>query len=104
MYISGECVDAEIQGGNGDDRIDCSDNHYFVVAHGGNGNDTIIGSSYDDQLYGDGGTDSLDGGSGDDAIYSRQGSGPTIVGGDGTDTLYANGPEPDITSIEILVL
>lgn len=70
IYISGDCYDAQIDGGAGNDFIDCSGNNYRVFARGGAGNDTIIGSAYDDHLRGDEGDDTIIGGGGNDSILS----------------------------------
>lgn len=100
IVISGACINAEIQGEDGNDYIDSSANDYPVVVHGGAGNDTLIGSAYDDVLYGDEGTNSMDGGAGNDQIYSIYGSGDAIEGGSGFDILYANYSESSVSGIE----
>src|SRR5438067_1831946 len=69
VTIAGACVDAQIDGGDGNDYIDCSRNLCGVVVHGGAGNDTLTGSAFNDQLYGDSGNDSMYGGVGSDAFY-----------------------------------
>ena len=77
-----------IQGTDGDNRLDFSATELYMVdgVGGGAGNDTVIGSFTDDDLFGGdgndligglGGADSLEGGNGDDRL----------VGGDGADTL-----------------
>jgi Ca2+-binding RTX toxin-like protein len=101
MFVTGECVDARIEGGDGADLIDCSGNHYSVMIFGGYGNDTLIGSDYDDQLYGDAGSDSVVGGEGNDTFYSSDNS-DTLDGGNGADTAYASGASPTMLTIEQL--
>src|SRR5918992_1538142 len=49
---------------------------------GRNGNDTIAGSTSDDEIHGGRGNDIIAGGGGDDLLF----------GGDGNDTIYATGP------------
>jgi Ca2+-binding RTX toxin-like protein len=99
MFISGECVDARIEGGDGSDLIDCSGNNYSVLVYGGYGDDTIIGSNFDDQLYGDAGSDSILGGNGNDSIYSYD-NGDTIDGGNGGDVAYTSGASPTMSNME----
>ena len=67
-------------GGNGKDTIVGSSGS--DVLHGGNGNDTLKGGAGNDQIYGDNGSDDLYGGAGDDLID----------GGNGPDTAYYVGP------------
>jgi Ca2+-binding RTX toxin-like protein len=88
MYIIGACVDPEIIGGSGDDLIDCRNNYYGVVAHGGGGNDTIYGSAFDDLIYGGDGNDSMVGGGGNDGFLTGSGDGDELDGGDGYDIIY----------------
>ncbi|MFT3956987.1 MAG: M10 family metallopeptidase [Piscinibacter sp.] len=58
-------------------------------AVGGNGNDTIIGSSYANNLYGGQGNDSIVGGGGADTLNGSTGN-DTMQGGAGSDTFYVN--------------
>ncbi len=91
MHISGLTTDAQIAGGDGHDFIDCSGNQYGVVVYGGNGNDTIIGSAYADELYGEEGNDVIEAGGGNDMIYAQGGGCDQINGGDGQDIAYVDG-------------
>lgn len=59
-------------------------------AVGGDGNDTITGSSYANHLYGGLGNDSIVGGAGNDTLNGSSGS-DTMQGGAGSDTYYVNG-------------
>ena len=94
ILIIGNCIDTTISGDAGDDGIDASHNNYGVVADGGTGDDAIIGSQYDDQLYGGEGADYIFGEGGNDTIYvqdSGSGGGADCVwGGAGYDTMYGN--------------
>lgn len=92
ITISGECIDAYVVGGDGDDGIDVSGNHHGVAIDGGAGADVIIGSPYDDELQGGGGGDMLFGGGGNDIFYVQDSGGVAdwVSGGDGQDTMYGN--------------
>lgn len=101
IFVCGDCVDAEIQGGGGNDLIDCTNNNYRVVVRAGEGDDTVYGSLFNDQIYGDGGNDVLYGGDGDDSFYPN-GSGE-IDGGEGYDIIYASGYDGTTTGIEEII-
>jgi len=91
ITISGECIDAAIFGGDGDDGIDACDNHHSVVVDGGAGDDSIFGSPYADELHGGEGGDLIFGGGGNDLIYVQDsGTADWVWGGDGQDTMYGN--------------
>jgi Ca2+-binding RTX toxin-like protein len=64
-------------GGDGNDLLDGEDTSTLLMAEGGAGNDTLIGSSADDTLDGGAGNDDIEGEKGDD----------TMIGGTGNDTL-----------------
>ena len=100
IFISGYCYDAEIVGDVGNDLIDCSNNLYRVVVRAGEGNDTVIGSAYNDQIYADGGVDLLIGGGGDDSFYVMDGRGGQIDGGEGHDIVYTINPPPMVSGVE----
>jgi Ca2+-binding RTX toxin-like protein len=89
ILVSGACQDPDIDGGDGDDLIDCRNNFFGVYIHGGAGNDTIYGTPYDDQIYGDDGEDDMDGAGGRDTFYARDGYADRIFI-DGDDTLDAD--------------
>src|SRR5687767_11636665 len=42
VFVSGFCVDAEVDGGNGSDLLDAFNNYYGVTLRGGNGADILI--------------------------------------------------------------
>jgi hypothetical protein len=91
LTISGDCIDPQVSGGDGDDGIDAAANHYGVVMRGDAGDDAVIGSPYADELYGGEGVDMMFGGSGNDIIYVQDaGSADWVWGGDGWDTMYGN--------------
>jgi len=89
IYLMGLCLNAEADGGDGSDLIDCSNNQYGVLARGGGGNDTIYGSAHDDRIYGDAGSDRLVGGAGSDLIDAVDGEPDQIVR-DRSDIIYAD--------------
>jgi Ca2+-binding RTX toxin-like protein len=99
IVVRGECVDANIDGGDGNDLIDASGNNYRVVLHGGAGDDTIYGSQYNDQIYGDEGSNDLYGLGGNDTFYCQNGSPDTVDGGAGTNFMYADAVEGQITNV-----
>lgn len=75
-----------IFGGGGNDRL-----------YGEGGSDELYGQDGDDQLFGGGNADYLDGGSGNDVFWLERNpsgapiSGPTMIGGTGTDTTRLSG-------------
>ena len=81
-----------ITGGDGNDTIT-----------GGALNDTLLGGVGDDSLTGAAGNDSIDGGAGDDDVViaadADLASGDTLVGGEGTDTLYVNAVTTDSAAV-----
>jgi len=91
ITISGECIEASVYGGDGDDGIDGSGNRHGLVIDGGGGDDCIIGSPYGDELHGGEGGDLIFAGGGNDLIYAQDSGGADWVwGGEGQDTLYGN--------------
>jgi Ca2+-binding RTX toxin-like protein len=90
IYVSGACVDPDVYGGDGDDRIDASANYCGVVIHGEKGKDVIYGSDYDDEIHGDDGEDALYGGAGNDVFYTRDGDHDEVHGQGGVDIVYAD--------------
>ena len=85
-----------VNGQNGGDTIDASGadlGDVRLLVHGGDGNDTIIGSDNDDLLRGDAGNDNIDGGAGDDTIVGGANH-DSLAGGDGNDEI-TGGTEND---------
>lgn len=74
----------ELKGNAGNDTLVGSD--FDDEIKGGSGNDIIDGGAGNDELKGDAGDDSLEGGEGDDSLGGREGD-DTLSGGDGDDTL-----------------
>jgi Ca2+-binding RTX toxin-like protein len=74
-------VSVTLRGGDGNDTIHLDQTRALV--RGGNGRDTLYGSTGDDNLKGDEGDDRIYGGDGDDKLY----------GGDGKDRLEGEGGE-----------
>jgi CSLREA domain-containing protein len=58
-----------------------------AIMFGGNGNDTLVGGSGNDQLSGDSGNDSLFGGNGNDSLCGDAGN-DFLYGGNGNDTEF----------------
>jgi Ca2+-binding RTX toxin-like protein len=67
-----------VYGGAGADTLQASTASHGVIFHGGDGNDHLIGSNFDDFLYGEDGDDMLDGAYGADHFYGGDGAGDTI--------------------------
>lgn len=100
MLVGGDCIDAEIQGGDGNDVIDARGNNFAVLIRGGRGDDTIYGSSFDDRLYGDDGSDAVYGMAGNDTFFSSE----YVDGGDGNDILFRQNVATVYTGIEQVFL
>ncbi|MEQ1955178.1 calcium-binding protein [Mesorhizobium sp. CN2-181] len=71
------------------DNYNTSDPQKFNVIHGLDGNDTIVGSQFVDDISGDAGNDILDGGGGDDSL----------TGGSGDDVYYVVGVGDTVTEL-----
>lgn len=105
IRVNGQSQETQINGGAGDDLIDCSLNAFSVRVNAGGGNDSVLGSPGNDELFGDdgddkvyglGGADMLDAGTGVDYLDGGNGSDIffvdqnwTVIGGNGSDTIYA---------------
>jgi Ca2+-binding RTX toxin-like protein len=76
----------KLDAGRGDDYVVNNTSRRFY-AHGGVGNDTLIGGSGIDFLYGESGNDNISGGRGRDYLYGGDGR-DTISGGDDRDYLF----------------
>jgi Ca2+-binding RTX toxin-like protein len=100
LEISGECADADIDAGSGDDRIDASGSTYGVFARGGTGNDIVFGSQYDDRIYGEEGQDLLMGSGGNDVFYADDLGCDRIVGGAGVDIAVVDASESGVWGVE----
>ena len=105
-YFPASSVSTIVFNGNDGDDSFTNLSGYFVIAHGGNGNDrlegraignerfygdagndTLLGGAGNDRLYGGDGNDYIDGGSLDDVISGGIGD-DQIVGGTGQDAMY----------------
>jgi hypothetical protein len=100
IRISGDCIDAQIEGNDGNDIIWALDNNYAVVLFGHAGNDRLYGSPFADVIFDGSGSDWLFGMGGDDEFHTRDGDMDWTMGGEGTDTLFADGAEGGIHSCE----
>ena len=76
-----------VNGGKGDDSLDCGALSTNLLMYGGKGKDGLVGGSGNDMLDGGNGDDALDGLSGNDTLYGGKGK-DTLEGGAGADTLY----------------
>lgn len=89
-------------GGEGNDTIVGTDDDDNLAGgggddliHGGNGNDHIAGNSGDDELHGDAGDDELDGGTGNDLVYGGTGN-DVGHGGGGDDGVYGGADNDEL--------
>ncbi len=98
-------------GGRGDDTLDAAQSDGSVVAHGGVGKDTLLGStladrlfggSGDDVLQGGGGTDRLRGGAGDDAFVYLDVADAPIVGGRAGEQITDFSPGQDVIDLSAI--
>lgn len=103
IFLSGECIEPRIDGGDGSDLLDATGNNYGIFAQGGRGEDTVYGSNSDDQLYGDAGNDLLFGGGGNDVLYSSDQHPDRVIGGAGIDTAYADCDESGVWGVEYVI-
>ena len=107
-------LDFHLVGGSGNDTIDASalnsaatPQTLAVTLDGGDGNDTIIGSTGNDTIIGGTGNDIITGGKGDDTVnagddtdtinYTVGDGRDTVDGGAGTDTEIVNGSSSAVT-------
>jgi Ca2+-binding RTX toxin-like protein len=102
IILQGANVAADIEGGDGDDLIDATASDCGLYLQGGAGNDTILGSEYNDQIDGGGGTNSLVGNGGNDAICAEADSSDTVDGGADGDVLYSNGSDASVNNVEYI--
>jgi len=95
---------ASLTGGDSANTIDASLFTGSVTVTAGAGNDTVIGSDNDDQIFGDGdndslvgglGNDTLNGGADDDEVFGGEGD-DFVLGGAGSDTLDGENGNDDI--------
>lgn len=73
-----------VTGTNADDTIDCTNASPGKTITGGDGNDTITGTQFNDAIDGGNGNDTISGGPGDDVIEGGNGN-DTLTGGPGDD-------------------
>ena len=72
--------------GGGNDTLEVDENvDIDIIAHGGEGDDTLIGGSGNDRLWGQGGNDRIEGRGGDDVLGGWLGDRDVLIGGDGRD-------------------
>ena len=103
LIITGPQIGSDIDVGTGDDIVDmsgaaASTNGIFIV-RGGDGNDSLTGSTASDRLYGDAGNDVLDARAGTDELHGGTGDDTYVIdssdtifetAGEGTDTVRAS--------------
>ncbi|MCA9077900.1 MAG: hypothetical protein KDA93_22925, partial [Planctomycetaceae bacterium] len=87
-FSSSSVSNIVFEGHSGDDHLR-NETNVRVIAHGGDGDDSLTGGSGNDQLYGDAGEDTIDGGAGDDVIVGGMHT-DELWGGDGNDLMYGD--------------
>ncbi|MGK5060318.1 calcium-binding protein [Janthinobacterium sp. LB2P49] len=75
---------------NGNDIISGKSSLSAIVAHGLDGDDTLLGFSGNDILYGDEGNDWLNGGSGDNVLYGGLGNDTFFIGANSGNDMIAD--------------
>lgn len=80
-------IPVEFYGGDGDDRLE-ADFGTLAFAHGGAGDDTLLGGAGNDSLVGGIGDDELSGGAGRDTLDGDDATDFVSGGGNGDDELY----------------
>jgi Ca2+-binding RTX toxin-like protein len=75
-----------VTGSSADDTIDCTNASPGKTITGGDGNDTITGTAFNDNINGGNGNDTITGGPGDDVIEGGNGN-DTLTGSDGNDVV-----------------
>ena len=95
IIATGIQIGSDIDVGTGDDIVDISgatpsSNPLFIV-RGGDGNDSLTGSSANDQLFGDAGNDTLVAGNGTDQM--RGGAGDDVYVVDSLDSVFETAGE-----------
>jgi Ca2+-binding RTX toxin-like protein len=83
-----------VTGTSGNDTIDCTNAPSAKIITGGDGNDTITGSAFNDVIDAGNGNDTVTGGPGDDVIEGGNGN-DTVTGGPGEDVVTDNGDGED---------
>jgi Ca2+-binding RTX toxin-like protein len=82
---------ASLIGGTGADTLDASAYTLSpVILHGGDGNDSLIGTALEDSLYGDAGQDVLDGRLGNDSLSGGLNTDTVVAAGDVNFTVTAS--------------
>jgi len=83
-----------LDGGDGDDSIRGSTAADLII--GGNGNDTLLGHAGNDTIMAGTGDDSVDGGAGNDGLSGFSGN-DRIIGGADNDTIYGGSGNDTLT-------
>ncbi|MFT5587539.1 MAG: Ca2+-binding RTX toxin-like protein, partial [Cognaticolwellia sp.] len=93
----GTTIDAECNGGDGNDLIDGSDYLTLIneTLNGGGHDDVIVGLGNDDVINGGEGDDQIEGGAGNDTLNGDNGA-DEIKGGSGDDTISGGAGADDL--------
>jgi Ca2+-binding RTX toxin-like protein len=104
IVLTGVCVDAVVAGGEGNDVLNALNSATGVILFGGNGNDRLYGSRWDDQFFPGPGEDFLFGAAGEDEFHANDGEPDRILGADGFDNLFCDAIEDYIFDVENIVI
>ncbi|MEM1172065.1 MAG: calcium-binding protein [Cyanobacteria bacterium P01_H01_bin.35] len=94
-----------LSGGLGDDSLVTGAGNDSIVAgvQGETGNDSIVAGAGDDVIFGRGGTDTILGGAGDDYIAAGlNGTGDSLIGGEGNDSFAYFAVEDGVTENSVI--
>ncbi|MGD1806914.1 calcium-binding protein [Dapis sp. BLCC M126] len=94
-----------LSGGDADDTLVTGAGDDSIVGGGTDetGNDSIVAGAGDDVIFGRGGTDTIVGGAGDDYIAAGlNGTGDSLIGGEGNDSFAYFAVEMDVTENSVI--
>lgn len=90
ILLGGQCLENQIEGGDGNDTIWAVDNGGPVVIYGQGGDDWLYGSAYNDYVFGGYGNDRLFGLGGNDELNDNDGQFGYFYGGTGMDQVICD--------------
>ena len=103
IVLRGDCADADVRGGGGNDTLNGQESTVPVVLFGDAGWDRLYGSPLADILDGGAGRDYLFGRDGNDQFYARDGDLDYVIGGNGIDTVISDASEMNTSGVEVIL-